>query len=821
MTVGSTIQGFTGGILSPEIHGRQDFNKVQLGLADASNITIRPTGAAGHRVGTTFVTECKYSDKEAVLVKFGSTRQAVYAIELGDQYMRFIRNGAAVVDTVAITNGDFTSGIAGWTDISTGAGSISHNAVDGRMVLDDAVAGATQAITTVVDQDYTVSFDVVGNPIEVAIGTTSGGSEVVSKTSPVGTGRNITFKATATTTYISFKQNTASVQAELDNVSAVEPVELATPYLEADLPLVRYVQQGESLYMVHPSYPPKKLTRTSDTVWSFVDSAFNPDATNVVSLTLVKSGTPTVAKDFTWGYTVSTIYEDEVGNLVESLPYPLDTIDADIDLGEVQVVVTFQGENEVTNKVKRYHVYRKGGGEPQLINIIEAEAVSDANKQYTFDDTGLEADASKSPVDEFTYFASTNQYPISVGVYNQRLVYGGTNERPDVLWFSRVQDFDNFTATPVLAENESFSKVLSAGETNRAVHLQSLDDLMCLTDGKIWRIKGTNNNDLNAFIESSIGAGDARPIPSRKSMLFVESNQNTVSDFIYRDTVAGYDGDKLDILSRSLFRQFQIKDISFQDSPDGLLHTVRSDGKMPVLTYLKNQDVYAWSYYETAGDFERILSIDKDVFDDTYVIVKRTINGQTRRFIELFQYQFQDAEDTLDDWFVDSGLKYSGNPISIVCGLDHLIGETVRVYADGDDLEDYTVDSDGCIDFGAESFSNILVGLPYESVMQVITTEVSERSGGTTIGKTRRVVKCAMSLLNSRGYYFSSDGVNYTEAKSTDATMIGDPIPKETKRVVFEVESSMDRESTLYISQKRPLPLIVLNITMDLQYGER
>jgi len=57
----------------------------------------------------------------------------------------------------------------------------------------------------------------------------------------------------------------------LDNSSAVE---VTTPYLEADLFQLQYEQVGDVMWLVHPSYAPRKLTRTSATAFSLDEIDF-------------------------------------------------------------------------------------------------------------------------------------------------------------------------------------------------------------------------------------------------------------------------------------------------------------------------------------------------------------------------------------------------------------------------------------------------------------------------------------------------------------------------------------------------------------------
>lgn len=51
------------------------------------------------------------------------------------------------------------------------------------------------------------------------------------------------------------------------------PVTVATPYAEADLPKIQVRQLGDVVYIVCDGYPPKTLTRNSETSWTLADYA--------------------------------------------------------------------------------------------------------------------------------------------------------------------------------------------------------------------------------------------------------------------------------------------------------------------------------------------------------------------------------------------------------------------------------------------------------------------------------------------------------------------------------------------------------------------
>ena len=78
------------------------------------------------------------------------------------------------------------------------------------------------------------------------------------------------------------------------------------------------------------------------------------------------------------------------------------------------------------------------------------------------------------------------------------------------------------------------------------------------------------------------------------------------------------------------------------------------------MVYEPDEDVYAWFRVITDGEFESVAVITgEDEEDQVWVIVKRTIDGDTKRYVEYFKPHelFNVYEDA---FFVDSGLTWDG-----------------------------------------------------------------------------------------------------------------------------------------------------------------
>ena len=134
-------------------------------------------------------------------------------------------------------------------------------------------------------------------------------------------------------------------------------------------------------------------------------------------------------------------------------------------------------------------------------------------------------------------------------------------------------------------------------------------------------------------------------------------------DLSYSFDVDGYQGTDLTMLANHLFQRHRIVDWSFTTVPYSIAWCIRDDGLMLALTYLREQQVFAWAPQSTEGKFESTCSISEGNEDSAYFIVQRTVNGKQVRYVErLASRLFTRTEDA---FFVDSGLSYDGRNTDI------------------------------------------------------------------------------------------------------------------------------------------------------------
>ena len=286
------FNNFSSGEISPKLDGRIDLAQYFNGLQELTNWICVPQGGAKARGGFHYVAETK-DNKPARLIPFRFSELQNYMLEFGDEYIRFFMNSGQIVvgDTVElVTNGTFAANIANWTDLSTGTGALSwdtdHIEITGGAA---GVGWAEQKITTVDESVYILEFDVTAFPLTVRIGSTSGDDDILEDTIyPVDTNWQLLFNAIGTSAFIQFKTADNNL-AELDNVSCqlTTPYEIVSPYASnLDLWLIRFVQDDENSYKVHPYYHPYVLTRGaghktfSITEMDFIDGPYEDEITS-------------------------------------------------------------------------------------------------------------------------------------------------------------------------------------------------------------------------------------------------------------------------------------------------------------------------------------------------------------------------------------------------------------------------------------------------------------------------------------------------------------------------------------------------------------
>ena len=283
--------------------------------------------------------------------------------------------------------------------------------------------------------------------------------------------------------------------------------------------------------------------------------------------------------------------------------------------------------------------------------------------------------------------------PSCVSFFEQRLVFANTNNNPQTLFFSKSGDYENMT-TGTNAD-DAMIYTIASNQVNAIRFLKSQRTLVVGTTGGEFTVSADGTDaaitPTNIAIkrQSSYGSADVDAQPAGNAILFLQRAKRKIRELAYNFDVDGYQAADLTILNDTVTTS-GVNEMTYQQSPDSILWCVRDDGILSGLTYLRGEQVTAWHRHKLGGSFgtgdsakaygvvESVASISGSLNEDElWVVVKRTINSVTRRYIECFA-DFDFDETTATDFrFLDSHLTYSGSATTTLSGLYHLEGQTV------------------------------------------------------------------------------------------------------------------------------------------------
>ena len=650
------FSSFTAGEVSPRMEGRITLDIYREGLSEMTNLLVMPQGGVTRRPGTEYLGEVKDSSNAVRLIPFQFKTTDTYILEFGDQVMRVFRGGNQVIDAT-----------------------------------DKAITGITQADPGVI----TSNSHGFSNGDEIYIDSVGGMTELNGRNYRVANATTNTFTLT---NLFGDAIDTTGFTAYTSGGTATEIYNIATPYAVADLPALRFVQSADTMFIVHPSYAIRTLTRSADNNWTFA--------------------TPTLS----------------------------------------------------------------GSPSPAL----------------------------NSGVDD---------YPSVVTFFEQRLVYGGTNNNPQTLWFSKSGDYNNFTAGT--GADDALIYTIASNQVNAIRYLSATRVLTIGTTGGEYVLTATSDGPITPTTTlirkySNYGSAAIEPVQVADLTLFVQRGGRKVREFRYVGdiNVSAYQAPDITIVAEHITAG-GLSAFAYQQEPDGVIWAVRADGTLIGVTYRREEEVVAWHKHVIGGEFdggqaivESIATLPSDTGEDElYMVVKRTINGVTKRYVELMS-PFNFGGATTGAFFVDSGLRYSGSAIGSLKGLYHLEGETVTVLANGATHPDRVV-SDGGVSLAFDA-TTAAIGYGYTSSMQTMRIEAGS-SDGTSQGKPKRIHAITLRLHETVGIEVGNSSSENDRIFFRDSSMAMDQaVPLFTGDKDIEFPGGYDDDDRLYVRQTQPLPMSVL-----------
>lgn len=366
-------------------------------------------------------------------------------------------------------------------------------------------------------------------------------------------------------------------------------------------------------------------------------------------------------------------------------------------------------------------------------------------------------------------FSEDNGYPSAVAVHNLRLWFGGTTKEPNRIRGSVVDDFFNFKTGE--GDNDGFDLVLNSNEANIVRWIASFrQGLVVGTAGDEWTIQGSGDgsevlkpSNVQAIRRNRAGSSTVQPVQTKDALLWVSPTGRKVFEFAYVFSNDAYEANDMTLRSEDITKT-GIVETAYQSEPDPIFWSITTDGRLLGFSYNRANQITAWFERTTAGSFESIATFrGESPADRVWMIVNRTINGTTKRYIERFYPTAQafDFDTATDFCYVDCAKKITQASSTTVAGLSHLEGEAVKAWSNGTTIDSKTVAS-GSITLAAAATS-VIVGLPYTSKIQPMPLEFVLQDG-TAQGKKFNAHGMQVLFHNSLGgqYRHATDGTLFS-----------------------------------------------------------
>lgn len=599
---------------------------------------------------------------------------------------------------------------------------------------------------------------------------------------------------------IAHTSGTFSTDLAADKWAEQSELEVVTPWSTADNSLIHYAQNADTMYLFHPNFPTQKLQRQSATEFTLIEAPFIRGPFLDDNIT-AKTITPSAATGtgITLTASAATFEAGHVGSLWK------------VNTGVVKIT-GFTSTTVVTGDVQ---------AEPN-----GTAGTLTGTSAYTSWAEGA--------------FSAVRGYPRSGTFYGQRLVCGGTTHEPQKFFATNIAAYDNFK-TDASNAAAAYTYQVASEQLNAIRWLAASPGALQLgtsggtTSAAVSSGTITNTNVPEINVDTNYGTLPIQPKRISSLLYFVQKNGYNLREISYNYLAQRNFAADMNIMADHILRDGGgAYTLEYQQSPQDRLWVLRNDGQIAVLTRNMDQEVMGWARIIAGSDaagqgmFESIAVIQTDEGDDeVWVIVKRTINGTTKRYVEYFLPESFDED--WDSVNVDSSLTLD-SPITITGATKAnpvVVTAPAHGFSNGDQVKIDNVS--GMTDLNGNSY---LVANKTATTFE-LTTLASANVNGTSYGtyasggEVRKMVTAitGLSHLNGETVTVQADGA----ALSATYTVSGGSITLASKAAVVHVGLPYEGEmvllkpgdaNTQFKNRRFHLASFRLNRSLGFQFGQ-
>lgn len=758
MTVYPIQATFSRGELSPSLHGRVDIDHYIQGLKTCENFTILKQGGIRRRSGSVYVAEVKDSADLTRLIPFNFSETEAYTIEMGDEYCRFYALGGQVQSGGAAYEVSSPFALADIFDVdyeqSADVLYMAHGSYAPRTLTRFAETSWAFADFDFQDGPY---LDENLTPTTMTPADTGHATPAMTDLTTGGTVTSTSSAADAWEIFDRDKQVAGAFTSSEAGHVTFQFASSATKVVDA-----YWITAGPKNDSGFTNAPTQWILQGSNdgSTWVALDSRDGETGWAASETRFYEFVNRTAYEYYRLAMSGVDSGKFTTGKLGELALHQAASDQTAFNLTASSVTGINNGDGFKATDVGR-HVRLLGSDNKYRWGEIQAYSsttvVTITLNGHALPDT--------SPIAFWALGAWSDEtgWPERVSFYEGRLCFASTTTQPRTVWASKSLDFDNFGISQPLEASDGIKLTIEGGHFNPIEFIEEGPELFVGTAGDM-RIIGqstqqeafsaTNARQKRA---STVGASSVTPVTIQNTLIYVGFHKAGLYEFGYDYQVNGYVARELTVLSDHAFKD-GISTCVYQKFPDPIIWSVRTDGQFIATTYEPDQRVVGVSRQKIAGGsadshgvVESACVVPVETGNRVWLIVKRTINGDTKRYVEYMADPFDEANgDSIEDAvFFDSAVTVTGSSMTSVSGADHLEGETVGILADGVDIGDATVSSGSFTLPDDVSADKVTYGLRYESYAETLRLPQAGNRDGTALGRRKHNVTVGLDLLET------------------------------------------------------------------------
>lgn len=598
-----------------------------------------------------------------------------------------------------------------------------------------------------------------------------------------------------------------------------EPYEVATPYSLEHARVISYAQSADVLFIACHGVAPQRLMRFAHADWRFETMVFTAPIAAPASVSVAFTNG---AKDSSGA--------SSPAQLVTPYTYYVTAINA---AGKESGVSTGAGITGPSSNnwqagdymtltwsavpgAEEYRIYKSEfGGRQGYAATVGSLVWQDYNVSPSV------TEGAPKYIEPFP----NSDYPGAVCLFEQRLVFASSPNRPQTIWFSKSGDYGNFATYTPITDDAPVELTIASQEVSAANWMVPLRSLILGTSGMEWELAGQGDSafsakNAKATPQSYWGSSLKRAMIIGNVILHVSSSGSQVRNLQYDFGSDSYAGTDLSIMAAHLLERYKLIDWTYQKNPDSIIWGVRSDGVLLGLTFQAEHQIAAWHRHDTDGQFKAVCSIPHGYEYSLFAVVYRKNANGAAYYLERMAERYLGG-DPAHSVFLDASLTYEGEPITVVTGLEYLEGKTVGIFSQGA-VQAPRVVRGGQITLDAPS-SLVTVGLLYRADLETMPVEVVGQQG-TSVALKKQINVVDIFFHESLGVKVglstdpgNLDGVKWQDVKwRTNEPYGSPPAPfNGIKQVTIPVLAA--NSQTVCVRSELPVPVTVLALVSRIQ----